>query len=45
MHDPSRLRRAADRVTTALGNATQVTTALTMLIEEGRKAYSAVFGG
>jgi hypothetical protein len=44
-HEPGRLRRAADRVTTALGSATQVTTALTMLIDEGQKAYRAVFGG
>jgi hypothetical protein len=44
VHEPSNLRRVADRVTTALGGATQVTAALTMLIETGRKAYSAVFG-
>jgi hypothetical protein len=43
-HEPSRLRRVADRLTVGLGNATQVTAALTMLIESGRKAYSAVFG-
>lgn len=44
VHEPGRLRRVADRVTVGLGNATQVTAALTMLIESGRKAYSAVFG-
>lgn len=43
--EPGRLRRAADRVMTALGGATQVTAGLTLLIENGRKAYSAVFGG
>ena len=43
--EPSRLRRVADRVTVALGSATQVTAALTMLIDAGRKAYTAVFGG
>lgn len=43
--EPNRLRRVADRVTAALGSATQVTTALTMLIEAGEKAYRAVFGG
>jgi len=45
VHEPSRLRHVADRVTTALANATQITAALTMLIEAGRRAYSAVFGG
>jgi len=45
VHEPGRLRRAADRVTTALSSATRVTAALTMLIEATHKAYSAVFGG
>jgi hypothetical protein len=44
-HESGRLRRAADRVTTALASATQVTAALTMLIDAGQKAYRAVFGG
>jgi hypothetical protein len=43
--EPNRLRRVADRVTAALGSATQVTTALTLLIDAGEKAYRAVFGG
>jgi hypothetical protein len=43
--EQGRLRRVADRVTVALGSATQVTAALTILIDTGRKAYAAVFGG
>lgn len=43
--DQGRLRRATDRFTSALGSATQASTALTLLIEQGHKAYSAVFGG
>jgi hypothetical protein len=42
--DPSLLRRAADRFMTALGAATQVTGALTALVEQGHRAYSTVFG-
>lgn len=43
--EPGRLRRATDRVMAILGGATQVTVGLTLLIENGRKAYGAVFGG
>lgn len=43
--DQGRLQRAANRFTAALGSATQATAGLTMLIEQGHKAYSAVFGG
>lgn len=39
--EPNRLRRVADRVTAALGSATQVTAALTVLIDVGRKVYTA----
>lgn len=43
--DQGRLRQAADRVVNALGAASKVTSALTLLIEQGHKAYTAVFGG
>jgi hypothetical protein len=42
--EPGRLRRATDRVLAGLMSATQATAALTMLIEAGRKAVTAVFG-
>jgi hypothetical protein len=43
--DQGRLRHAADRVVNALRSASKVTSALTLLIEQGHKAYTAVFGG
>lgn len=43
--DQGRLRQAADRLVKALGAASKVTSALTLLIEQGHKAYTAVFGG
>jgi hypothetical protein len=43
--EQGRLRQAADRVVNALGVASKVTSALTLLIEQGHKAYAAVFGG
>ena len=45
-HTPeqSRLHHAAERLVTGLTNATRATTALTMLVEAGHKAFTAVFG-
>lgn len=43
--EQSRLRLAAERLVTGLTSATRATTALTMLVEAGRKAFTAVFGG
>lgn len=43
--EQGRLRLAAERLVTGLTSATRATTALTMLVEAGHKAYTAVFGG